>query len=60
MQNIKELSAQGLFGIAEFPSLKQVQIFVQIEVNIVFPIIQVFQNEDAFPNHSRIFAKWVK
>lgn len=60
MQNIKELPAQALFGIAEFPSLKEAQIFAQMEINNVFPIIQVSQNQAEFPNQGRIFAKWVK
>lgn len=60
MLNAKKiLFAQDLFGGIEFSSLKELQIFIQIERNTLFPILKT-QNQSAFPNQSRIFAKWVQ
>lgn len=55
----KGLFAQDLFGRTEFPSLKELQIFVQIERNTLFPILGTW-NQPAFPNQDRTFAKYVQ
>lgn len=55
----KGLFAQALFDRTEFPSLKELQIFVQIERNTLSPVLKTW-NQSAFPNQGRIFAKRIQ
>lgn len=57
MQKKKRLFAKDLFGGTEFSSLKELQIFVQMERNTLFPILKTW-NQSAFTKQDRIFAKW--
>lgn len=43
-------SAQALLDTAEFPSLKEVQMFVQIEINTVFLVLKFSQNQATIPD----------
>lgn len=54
------LSAGASFAVGEFPSLKGAQIFVQMEINVVFPIPKASPSQVQFTKQGGILAKWVK